>query len=225
MSDLIHGDVADGFGTVADAFRRNFAERRELGAAVAVVHDGEIVVDLWGGHRDRKRTAPWERDTLVTVWSTTKGMAATAMAVAHSRGLFDLEAPVATYWPEFAQAGKETVTVRQLLEHEAGLQQREGERPPRTGLELGDVAHQRHLLVLRVPERDEPARLGPGKAADRAHRRRSLSGLHPELSVLAAPQIEGRTAAFLPCVTCFGHVVSPRYGLGLRGASSCRWSS
>lgn len=118
---VIHGDVATGYEPVADAFRRNFTEHNELGAAVAVVRDGEPVVDLWGGHRDRTRARPWERDTLVTVWSTTKGMAATAMAVAHSRGLFELDVPVATYWPDFAQAGKGAVTVRQLLEHEAGL--------------------------------------------------------------------------------------------------------
>ena len=121
MLELVRGDVAGGYGAVADAFRRNFTDRKELGAAIAVVRDGEMVVDLWGGHRDKKRTKPWERDTLVTVFSTTKGMAATAMAVAHSRGLFDLDAPVAIYWPEFAQGGKEAVTVRQLLEHEAGL--------------------------------------------------------------------------------------------------------
>ena len=121
MQGLVHGEVASGYEAVADAFRANFADRKELGAAISVVRDGEVVVDLWGGHRDRKRTMPWQRDTLVTVWSTTKGMAATAMVVAHSRGLFDLEAPVARYWPEFAQAGKEEVTVRQILEHEAGL--------------------------------------------------------------------------------------------------------
>lgn len=121
MQDRIHGDVAAGYESVAEAFGENFTERNELGAAIAVVRDGEVVVDLWGGHRDKKRTAPWQRDTLVPVWSTTKGMAATAMAVAHSRGLFDLEATVASYWPEFAQAGKEAITVRQLLEHEAGL--------------------------------------------------------------------------------------------------------
>ena len=117
----VHGDVDAGYGAMADEFRRNFAERKELGAACAVVRDGNVVVDLWGGYRDKKRTKPWQRDTLVTVWSTTKGMSAAAMAVAHSRGLFDLDARVATYWPEFAQAGKEAITVRQLLEHEAGL--------------------------------------------------------------------------------------------------------
>ncbi len=121
MKIEVHGDVEDGYSAVADEFRQNFIERRELGAACAVVRDGELVVDLWGGYRDKKRTKPWKWDTLVTVWSTTKGMAAAAMAVAHSRGLFDLEALVADYWPEFAQADKESITVRQLLEHEAGL--------------------------------------------------------------------------------------------------------
>ena len=117
----VHGDADEGFGAVAEEFRRNFAERKELGAACAVVRDGKLVVDLWGGHRDKTRTKPWQRDTLVTVWSTTKGMSATAMAVAHSRGLFELDARVAAYWPTFAESGKEAITVRQLLEHEAGL--------------------------------------------------------------------------------------------------------
>ena len=117
----VHGDVDDGYGAVADAFTANFTDRGELGAAVAVHRRGRLVVDLWGGHRDRRRTQPWERDTLVTVWSTTKGMSATAMAVAHSRGLFELDAAVASYWPDFARAGKGHVTVRQLLRHEAGL--------------------------------------------------------------------------------------------------------
>ncbi len=119
--EQVGGDVAPGFGAVADAFRANFRDRDEVGAAVAVFRDGEAVVDLWGGVRDADRGDRWEADTVVPVFSTTKGMAATAMAVAHARGLFDLDEPVATYWPEFAQAGKDRVTVRQLLAHEAGL--------------------------------------------------------------------------------------------------------
>jgi len=115
------GDTAPGFGPVADAFRANFTERNELGAACSVVIDSEIVVDVWGGHRNKAKTEPWVEDTLVTMWSTTKGMAAAAMAVAHSRGLFDLDQPVSAYWPEFAQSGKQEVTVAQLLRHEAGL--------------------------------------------------------------------------------------------------------
>ena len=120
-ADALHGDVDEGYGPVADAFRRNFAERREIGAACAVYRDGRKVVDLWGGYRDGVTRAPWEQDTLVPMFSTTKGVASMAVAVAHSRGLLHYDAPVADYWPEFAAAGKERVTVRQLLSHQAGL--------------------------------------------------------------------------------------------------------
>jgi CubicO group peptidase (beta-lactamase class C family) len=82
---------------------------------------GEKVVDLWGGRRDARGSEPWLEDTLVMVYSTSKGMAAMAVALAHSRGLLDLDATVAGYWPEFAEAGKEAITVRQLLAHQAGL--------------------------------------------------------------------------------------------------------
>jgi CubicO group peptidase (beta-lactamase class C family) len=120
-AELVHGDVDEGYGPVADAFRRNFAERGEIGASVAVFRDGAKVVDLWGGYRDGIERWPWERDTLVNVFSTTKGISSIALAVAHSRGLFDHDEPVATYWPEFAAHGKQHVTVRQLLSHQAGL--------------------------------------------------------------------------------------------------------
>ncbi|MGV9679774.1 serine hydrolase domain-containing protein [Nocardia sp. NPDC003482] len=117
----VHGDVDSGFGPVADAFRRNFARRGEIGAAVAVYLGDRPVVDLWAGHRDRARTLPWERDTMAPVFSTTKGMAAFVLAEAVSRGLLDYDAPVARYWPEFAAHGKESITVRQLIDHQAGL--------------------------------------------------------------------------------------------------------
>ena len=118
---MIHGSVERGFEAVEREFSRNFAERGELGAACAIYHRGKKVVDLWGGCRDAKTRAPWERDTLVSVMSTTKGMAAMAVALAHSRGLLDFDERVSTYWPEFAQNGKAAVTIRQLLSHQAGL--------------------------------------------------------------------------------------------------------
>ena len=120
-SELISGNVEEGYGPVADAFRTNFASGEEIGAALAVYRDGHRVVDLWGGYSDGVAKAPWEVDTLVSVFSTTKGVASMAVAVAHSRGLLDYDETVASYWPEFAQAGKEEVTVRQLLSHQAGL--------------------------------------------------------------------------------------------------------
>ena len=104
-----------------DVFRANFVEHGEAGAACCVVRRGEVVVDLWGGVRDHRTGAPWEPDTMATVFSTTKGVSAIVMAIAASRGWLDYDARVASYWPEFAQAGKENVTVRELLAHQAGL--------------------------------------------------------------------------------------------------------
>ena len=104
-----------------EAFAQNFAEAGEAGIAVAVALDGELVVDLLAGRADRAGTRPWERDTIVCVYSTTKGIVALAAHMLAERGLLDLDAPVATVWPEFAQAGKERLPLRLLLTHEAGL--------------------------------------------------------------------------------------------------------
>lgn len=118
---LIHGAVSRGFERVREAFIENFTRRGELGGACCIYQDGEKVVDLWGGLRDRTSGEPWRENTLAIVHSTTKGMAAMVMAVAHSRGWLDYDERVSTYWPEFAQNGKERITVRQLLAHQAGL--------------------------------------------------------------------------------------------------------
>ena len=115
------GWVAPGFEEVRAEFERNFRERGEIGAAVAAYWQGEKVVDLWGGRRAPTGDAPWNEDTMVLVNSTTKGLAAMTVAVASSRGWIDYDAPVAEYWPDFAQNGKSAITVRQLLGHEAGL--------------------------------------------------------------------------------------------------------
>ncbi|MGW5614029.1 serine hydrolase domain-containing protein [Streptomyces sp. NPDC003877] len=117
----VHGHCDPRFTAVREAFEENFRERDELGAAVAVTVGGELVVDLWGGWADGARTRPWERDTLVNVWSTTKGPVALCAHLLADRGLLDLDAPVAVHWPEFAAAGKEKVLVRHLLSHRAGL--------------------------------------------------------------------------------------------------------
>ena len=117
----VDGFVAPGFEEVRAEFERNFAERGEIGAAVAAYWRGEKVVDLWGGRRTPDGDAPWNEDTMVVVMSTTKGLAAMTLALANARGWLDYDAPVARYWPEFAQNGKDAITVRQLLGHEAGL--------------------------------------------------------------------------------------------------------
>ena len=120
-SHPVEGHVSRGFEAVREAFAENFTRRGELGGACCVYHHGEKVVDLWGGIRNKQTGEPWEQDTMVVVHSATKGLAAMTLAVAHSRGWLDYEERVATYWPEFAQQGKETITVRQLLAHQAGL--------------------------------------------------------------------------------------------------------
>ena len=117
----IEGHVSPGFEAVRDAFAENFTRRRELGGACCAYRDGEKVVDLWGGVRNKQTGEPWEQDTMVIVYSATKGLAAMTLAIAHSRGWLDYDERVSTYWPEFAQQGKTRVTVRQLLAHQAGL--------------------------------------------------------------------------------------------------------
>jgi CubicO group peptidase (beta-lactamase class C family) len=117
----IEGQCDASFERVRQAFAENFAKRGDVGAAVAVTIDGKSVVDLWGGYADKARTRPWTRDTIVNVYSATKGVAATCLNRLVDQGRVDLDAPVARYWPEFAQAGKDKIPVRWLLSHQAGL--------------------------------------------------------------------------------------------------------
>jgi CubicO group peptidase (beta-lactamase class C family) len=117
----VDGRVSPGFECVRNAFIENFSRRRELGGACCVYLRGEKVVDLWGGIRNKQTREPWEENTMVVVHSATKGLAAMTLAIAHSRGWLDYDERICEYWPEFAQHGKERVTVRQLLAHQAGL--------------------------------------------------------------------------------------------------------
>jgi len=146
--DAVHGDVDDGYGPVADAFRANFARGTEIGAAVAVYRNGRKVVDLWGGYRDGRTRVPWRPDTVVNLYSTSKGISSLALAVAASRGLLDYDARVADYWPQFARAGKADITVRQLLAHQAGLPALDAR------LQLSDLADTQRLsdaLAAQAP--------------------------------------------------------------------------
>lgn len=120
MSDQIHGSVHPGFEPVRAAFAANFAADQELGAAFAVYRDGELVVDLWGGHADRKRERAWTRDTLVPVFSTTKPIAALVLSRLVDQGALDFEWPLALVWPEFAAHGKDRVTLAEALSHQSG---------------------------------------------------------------------------------------------------------
>jgi len=121
MAVKVEGTCDPKFNRVKDAFVENFEKRNEVGAAAAVVLDGKSVVDIWAGHADREKTRPWTRDTLVNVYSTTKGVTAICAHRLADKGLLDIDAPVAKYWPEFAQAGKDKLPVRYLLSHRAGM--------------------------------------------------------------------------------------------------------
>ncbi len=148
LTPPIYGFVAPGFEPVQEEFARNFAERGELGAACAMYYQSKKVVDLWGGYRDKQTRAPWEEETLVLVFSATKGLSALALALANSRGYFDYDAPVADYWPEFAQNGKENITIRQLCAHEAGLAVIEEPLTPQT---LADKDALAQILARQRP--------------------------------------------------------------------------
>lgn len=116
---------------MAKAFERNFSDYGETGAAVSICLDGKPVVDLWGGTADRDSGRPWTEDTMVVVFSTTKGVAATCIHMLAERGLLNFDEPVATYWPEFAANGKSEITVGMALSHQAGVPVWRAELPPR----------------------------------------------------------------------------------------------
>ena len=117
----VQGYCDEKFAAVKEAFRRNFDSDLEVGASFAATIDSKFVVDIWGGYADAAQTRPWERDTIVNVYSTTKVTTAICALILVDRGQLDLDAPVARYWPEFAQAGKEEIPVRYLLSHQSGL--------------------------------------------------------------------------------------------------------
>ncbi|MDA5194402.1 serine hydrolase domain-containing protein [Govanella unica] len=118
---LIHGTCDPAFAGLRETLRDNFATRGEVGAAVAVYHHGRLVADLWGGIADPQSATPWDRDSIVCMMSVGKGMAALCLYRLIDRGAVDLDAPVACYWPDFAQNGKDGITIRMLLGGKAGL--------------------------------------------------------------------------------------------------------
>ncbi len=121
MEVEVQGYCDEKFAAVKEAFRKNFEDDLEVGASFAATVDGKFVVDIWGGYADEKQTRPWEKDTIVNVYSTTKVMTAICAHMLIDRGQLNVDAPVARYWPEFAQAGKEKIPVRYLLSHQSGL--------------------------------------------------------------------------------------------------------
>jgi len=156
--DSIRGRCDARFEPVREAFLRNFAERDDLGAAVAVTVGGEPVVDLWGGWGNAARTRPWEEDTIVPVWSLGKAATSVCLLRLVDAGRVELDAPAARYWPEFAQAGKQAVTVRQLLAHQAGLPA--VRKPLAAGLNITDWDGMTAALAEQEPWWEPGTRFG-----------------------------------------------------------------
>jgi CubicO group peptidase (beta-lactamase class C family) len=148
------GHVAPGFEAVRDAFEANFERHGEIGAAFAVMSDGELVVDLWGGLADAATGRPWERETLQLIFSGTKGLVALCLLMLADRDELNLDAPVHRYWPEFAAAGKEHVRVLDLASHQARLP---GLRTRLTAADLVDDRRMAALLAAQPQERDPRA--------------------------------------------------------------------
>ena len=117
----IQGECDPQFSKVKETFEKLYREDREIGSCFAVYKDGNPLVDLWGGFQDKDKTKPWQKDNLVTVYSTTKGVAAFCIALAMEKGLLKYEEKVSTYWPEFASNGKEDITIGMLMSHQAGI--------------------------------------------------------------------------------------------------------
>jgi CubicO group peptidase (beta-lactamase class C family) len=147
MAD-VHGTCDDRFVQVSDVLASNLDAGHDLGASVAVFVGGEPVVDIWGGFLDAEKTLPWEKDTIINVWSTTKTMVALCALILSDRGELDFHAPVATYWPEFAAAGKGEIQVRHLLAHTSGLS---GWSEPVTIEDLYDWEKSTSLLAAQEP--------------------------------------------------------------------------
>ncbi|WP_280422238.1 serine hydrolase domain-containing protein [Nocardia carnea] len=153
----LNGHTDERFANLRDLLSANLESGEELGAAVAVDIGGELVVDLWGGYRNAARTLPWEANTLVNGWSSTKLPTALAAWRLVERGLLDLPAPVAKYWPEFAAAGKEGVEVRHVLAHTSGVS---GWEPPFTATDMYDRETATARLAGQAPWWDSRAKSG-----------------------------------------------------------------
>jgi CubicO group peptidase (beta-lactamase class C family) len=144
----VQGTCDPKYQEVRQEFERNFQDRGEVGASVCVTVQGQTVVDLWGGQANAETNTPWTEDTVSIVFSSTKGATALCAHMLASRGQLDLDAPVAKYWPEFAQSGKENIPVKMLLSHQAGL--------PGVRKTLPDGAYADWDLIVNALAKEEP---------------------------------------------------------------------
>jgi CubicO group peptidase (beta-lactamase class C family) len=147
-SGYLHGQLDARFEPLRDVLTDSLNSGADCGLSLVVDVDGQTVADVWGGFADAARTRPWERDTIVNVWSTTKTVTSLAVLMLADRGLVDLDAPVARYWPEFARSGKEGVLVRHLMSHTSGVA---GWNAPFALADLYDLERSTAALAAQAP--------------------------------------------------------------------------
>ncbi len=212
------GTYADGFEPVARRFASHLREGAEIGAGLTVYHRGRCVVDLWGGEADVARGTAWDQDTRVVVFSVTKGLAAMALALLADRGRLEWDAPVATYWPEFAQRGKESIKVRTLLNHQGGLAALDERltmddcvREDRRGRLVGALERQRpiwepgrgqgyHAITFGMYARELFERIA-GERMGAFLRRELFEPLGAEVSLGTPAELDPKVAALYPPAT------------------------
>lgn len=223
MSDTkVHGTAQDRFEPVRDLMAANFASGADLGASFAATIDGETVVDLWGGWADEAMTRPWEHDTIVNVYSTTKTMTALTALLIADRGELDFATPVAHYWPEFAQAGKEKVTVGHLMSHASGLS---GWEAPLVREDLYDWEKVTALLAAQAPWWEpgsapgyhaisqgylvgEVIRRITGKSLGTVFREEIAEPLGADFHIGFGPELDHRVADLIPPAAALGDWMS-----------------
>jgi len=208
----VQGSCDARFRRVREVFAEQAANPEELGAAVAVTIEGHSVVDLFAGTADAARTRPWTGDTLVNLFSTTKGMTALCAHRLADQGKLDLDAPVARYWPEFAQADKDRIPVRWLLDHSAGLPAVEAPLPPQA---LYDWTAMTEALAAQAPWWEpgtqhgyhamsfgwlvgEVVRRVSGKSLGQTFRDEIAGPLGADFAIGAPPELDARIAELVP---------------------------
>src|SRR5262245_40636317 len=208
----VQGTCHDAFRRVREAFEKNLDNGNDIGASAAVLVDGEVVVDLWGGYLDEARTQPWQCDTIINTFSTTKTMTALSALVLADRGEIDLDAPVASYWPEFAAAGKGSIPVRQILGHTCGLP---GWTAPMTLEDIYDLDKSCALLAAQEPWWEPGTASGyetfsmghllnpvvkrvTGKTLGRFFADETAGPLGAEFHIGTGPELDDRVAPLIP---------------------------
>ena len=234
----IHGFCDEKFASVRETFEAHFKAGKEIGASFCATVEGETLVDLWGGYANEERTTPWQEDTIVSLWSTTKGASSLVVLLLADRGEIDLNKPVADYWPEFAQNGKEAILVRQVLNHTSGVA---GFDQPVSMQDLCSHEHMANMIATQAPLWDDRSKTGyhsytqgyilseivrrvRGKSLGVVFAEEIANPLNAEFFIGVPPEVESRVSLLIPppgeARPDLGEYVTDKDSLGYRVLSN-----